>query len=42
MLPDGYGNEAGMPLRHKHAYWGTEGACSVLCCNVEPSKGHVG
>ena len=35
MLPDGYGDEAGVPLRRKHAYWGTEGARSVLYCDVE-------
>ena len=35
MLPDGYGSEAGVPLRRKHAYWGVEGARSVLYCEVE-------
>ena len=35
MLPDGYGNEAGVPLRRKHAYWGVKGARSVLYCQLE-------
>ena len=35
MLPDGYGNEAGVPLRRKHAYWGVEGTRSVLYGGVE-------
>ena len=35
MLPDGYGQEVGVPLERKHLHWGAEGARSIAHCDVE-------
>ena len=35
LLPDGYGQEVGVPLERKHLHWGAEGARSIAYCDVE-------
>ena len=35
MLPDGYGQEVGVPLARRHLHWGVEGGRSIAYCNVE-------
>lgn len=35
MLPDGYGDEAAVPLRRKHLHWGAKGKRSIAYLDVE-------
>ena len=38
MLPDGYGDEAGVPLRRKHLHWGAKGERSIAYLDVAIPK----